>query len=345
MKKFSRYFIVFSLFIYGVNFGQPSPLTDQQKAFLITKISDLIKTKYVFPQRTQKITQYLQRQQSSIEFKTAESPAQFAKTVNQYLRTASNDLHLWVGFNRKEAASHQTSNYATYLEQKAKSKNYGFQKVEILEGNVGYLRMSHFYNPRYSEKTLASALHFLSNCDALILDLRKNSGGNLNMVNTLDSYFFGSAPVLTHRIYYRSGYEQEVYTLEKLKGKRLPNISLYVLVDRNTASAAEQVAYNLKHLNRATLVGEVTMGTANTGLRHSLDDHLYIFIANGEYENDATRDTFEHKGVIPQIQTTSLEALQKAHILALKQQLKQCTEKKQKKKLNRLIRKVKKSAR
>ncbi|OJJ20072.1 hypothetical protein BKI52_16495 [marine bacterium AO1-C] len=345
MKKHAGYFIVFLLFVHSITIGQNTVLTTNQKTALITKISDLITTKYVFPQKTKKITQYLKRQQSTIEFKTIESPKQFAKTINRYLRTASNDLHLWVGFNRKEAASHQHLDYSNYLEQKAKSRNYGFRKVEILEGNIGYLHMNHFYNPRYSEETLSSALHFLSNCDALILDLRKNSGGSLNMVNTLDSYFFGNGSIITHRIYYRSGFEQEVFTQENLKGKSLPKIPLYILVDKNTASAAEQVAYNLKHLNRATIVGEVTMGTANTGLRHSLDDNLYIFIANGEYENDITRDTFEHKGVKPQIETKSSEALQKAHVLALKQKRKLCKEKKQKKKLNKLIRKVKKDTR
>ena len=342
MHKSFKWLFISMLFISTLSFGQTTKLTPKQKIDLIAKMGNLIKEKYVFPQKTEKIIKYLEKKHTSNTFMQTNDPLQFARLMNRYLKKASNDLHLWVGYNPQEAKSHQVRNYSKYLEEKARSKNYGFRKVEILEGNIGYLHMNHFYNPRYSEQTLASAIHFLSNCDALIIDLRKNLGGSIYMVNTLTSYFFDSE-ILTHRFYYRSGREQEVFTRKDLVGKSLPKIPLYLLVDHKTASAAEQVAYNLKHLKRATIIGEVTIGSANTGLRHSLDNNFYIFIANGAYQNEVTGDTFENKGVIPQVKTKSEKALSKAHILALRQRLKLCKEKSQKKKLNELIKRVKKS--
>ena len=54
--------------------------------------------------------------------------------------------------------------------------NYGFKKVEILEGNLGYIRLDLFTPPEFAADTYAAAMTFVAQTDALIIDLRHNGG-------------------------------------------------------------------------------------------------------------------------------------------------------------------------
>ena len=66
--------------------------------------------------------------------------------------------------------------------QRGEASNFGFEKVERLEGNVGYLDLRGFHRAEVGGDTAAAAMNFLANTDALIIDLRKNGGGAPDMV-------------------------------------------------------------------------------------------------------------------------------------------------------------------
>jgi C-terminal processing protease CtpA/Prc len=68
--------------------------------------------------------------------------------------------------------------------------NYGFQKVEILPGNIGYLELRGFVPIEHARDAAAAAMGFLANADALVIDLRRNGGGEPSMIQFLTSYLF-----------------------------------------------------------------------------------------------------------------------------------------------------------
>jgi hypothetical protein len=53
--------------------------------------------------------------------------------------------------------------------------NYGFERVERLAGNIGYLDLRAFDPVAVVGDTAAAAMTFLSNTEAVIIDLRKNT--------------------------------------------------------------------------------------------------------------------------------------------------------------------------
>jgi Peptidase family S41 len=59
--------------------------------------------------------------------------------------------------------------------------NYGFNKVERLQGNVGYLEIGSFANLDEGKDTASTFLSALANFDSIIVDLRQNGGGNTPM--------------------------------------------------------------------------------------------------------------------------------------------------------------------
>jgi len=61
--------------------------------------------------------------------------------------------------------------------------------MEILEGNIGYLDLCYFSGVKPSGETAVAAMNFLSNANAVIIDLRKNGGGNPSMIPLTETYF------------------------------------------------------------------------------------------------------------------------------------------------------------
>ena len=126
--------------------------------------------------------------------------------------------------------------------------------------------------------SVASAMNFFSNCDALIIDLRNNGGGWGEMVAFMCSYFvYGDTTVLMSTGYSRPGDEYfQSWSMPYVPGKTMSNIPLYIITSKSTFSAAEEFCYNLKHLKRATIVGETTRGGAHPISPKVLNDNLAV---------------------------------------------------------------------
>jgi C-terminal processing protease CtpA/Prc len=205
------------------------------------------------------------------------------------------------------------------MEADNRRQNYGFKKVEILSGNIGYIDLTGFFRKDNAEATVASAMGFLANTEGIIIDLRRNGGGSPAMVQLICSYFFGEKPVHLNSLYWRQGDRtQEFWTLKSIKGQRMPNKALYVLTSRNTFSAAEEFSYNMQNLKRATLVGETTGGGANPGGGFPVENMFVMFVPTGRAINPITKTNWEGVGVVPHIKTKASNALNRAHLELMK---------------------------
>jgi C-terminal processing protease CtpA/Prc len=194
--------------------------------------------------------------------------------------------------------------------------------VEILAGNIGYLDLRFFANPTYGGTTATAAMAVLANTDAIIIDLRQNGGGEPGMVQLLCSYFFEPEPVLINSLYWRkSETTQQFWTLPYLPGMRLPTTPVYVLISPRTGSAAEEFAYNLQTQNRATLLGQKTVGAANPGDGFKLVHGFEMFISTGAAVNPITKTNWEGQGVQPDLEVPAEEALVVAQMTALQRLL------------------------
>lgn len=201
---------------------------------------------------------------------------------------------------------------------KLRRKNLGFTRLEILSGNVGVMEFSGFVDLNSESKQhIKSIMNFFEGVDALIIDLRSNGGGSGETVAWLSSYFV-KGKVHLNSFYTRStGYYQRMWTSAKISNKHFEDLPLYVLTGPDTFSAAEEFAYNFKHMKRATIVGETSKGGANPWQWFSLPDGFRIGIPTTEAINPITKSNWEGVGVLPDIPTNTENALDTAYKMAL----------------------------
>ncbi len=138
---------------------------------------------YVFPEIAQKMDQSIRERQKRKEYDSITSASKLAETLMDNLREVSHDKHLRVRYSAEVIPPedrHQEPS-AEEMERErafAARMNFGFEKVERLQGNIGYLDLRGFMPAVFVGDTAAAAMNFLANAQALIIDLRQNGGGD-----------------------------------------------------------------------------------------------------------------------------------------------------------------------
>jgi C-terminal processing protease CtpA/Prc len=244
----------------------------------------------------------------------------FAKMLTDNFQEVSHDKHLRVDFSpapmpdRPEGPpdADERARYRKDMER----MNCGFDKVEILSGNVGYLKFNFFADPDICGPTAVAAMNFLANVDAIIFDLRENGGGDPKMIAFISTYLF-SEPTHLNDLWERKGdVTHQYWTLPYVPGKHLDGKPAYVLTSKETFSGAEEFSYNLKNLKRATLIGETTGGGAHPVNGHRIDDHFMIGVPFARAINPISKTNWEGTGVEPDVKVPAADALATAQKLA-----------------------------
>ena len=273
-------------------------------------------TQYIFPDVASEIASMFLQRQSRGEYDALTEGRLFAETLTAHMREISKDSHLLVFYASQEADIQEGRAYGRDIGEIC---NYGFEKVERLAGNIGYLCINSFFSPTIAFRALITALDFIAHTNALIIDLRKASGGDLAMLKFFASYFFLSDPVHLNNIYWRrSDSTQQYWTLPYIPGQRYASKPLSILTSHTTSSMAEAFAYALQSQRRATVIGEVTAGEANPLERFHLAAHFACLIPVGHITNPATGTNWQGSGVQPDVEVAQEYALKTAYTLALK---------------------------
>ena len=194
--------------------------------------------------------------------------------------------------------------------------NCGFNKAEILEGNVGYLKFDFFADPGICGSTVVAAMNFLANVDAIIFDLRENGGGDPKMVAFVSSYLFAERTHLNDLWTRKGDITDQYWTDRYVTGKRLDGKPAFVLTSKGTFSGGEEFTYNLKTLKRATIVGETTGGGAHPVRGHRITEHFGIGVPFARAINPITHTNWEGTGVEPDVKVPAADALTTAEKLA-----------------------------
>ncbi|GEO11570.1 hypothetical protein SAE01_40660 [Segetibacter aerophilus] len=292
-------------------------VTASEQREVISSISSLLNNRYVFPEVAKETSDLLMSNLNKGVYSSLRDPISFSGRLTSDLQLVTKDKHLGVrvdpDYIRDIRARQGTSSdpkATTAMLQRMKNNNYGFKEVKLLDGNIGYLDLRSFVDPQYAGETAVAAMNFLSNADALIIDLRKNTGGNPAMIQLICSYLFSANPVHLNNFYFRpSNQTTQTWTLPFISGKRRPDVDVYILTSRGTFSAAEEFTYDLKSLKRATVVGEVTGGGANPGGLEIINDRFAIFVPIGRAINPVTNTNWEGTGVTPDIPVAASNAL------------------------------------
>lgn len=294
------------------------------RSTVIEGVAQKIESRYVFPDIGKKIASSLRSREAKKRYGGLTSAAALCESLTAELRAISKDRHLRVDYAveakpmPKPGSDEPTPEEIAARKADFEWENHGFRKVERLTGNIGYLRIDRFAPPEYAGEKALAAMSFLADTDALIIDLRQNGGGTPLMVALLASYLFDSEPVLLNSIYSRvEDATKQIWTSPYVPGPRYAGKDVYVLTSARTFSGAEEFAYDLKYLKRATIVGERTRGGAHPGGIEMITPHFAVFVPTGRAINPVTNSNWEGVGVEPDLAAPADSALTLAHRTAL----------------------------
>jgi len=305
-------------------------LDSKKKKEIVNQITTALNEHYVFPHVAKRMGEHLRKRLKKGAYKKITNPIELAEVITKDLRDVSHDLHLRVGYYPESPRPREDQP----IDREKTSRRIGFtnaafEKVQRLTGNIGYLKLNGFINAEYGGATAVAAMNFLGNTDALIIDLRQNGGGAPSMIQLINSYFFDE-PVHLNSFYIRKGDKiNQFWTSAHIQGKRMTHVDIYVLTSKRTFSAAEEFTYNLKHMKRATIVGETTGGGAHPVDFHYLDEVKFgMSIPFGRAINPVTGTNWEGKGVKPHVEVPQEQAFDTAYDLALKKLIEKANEEK-----------------
>ena len=270
---------------------------------------------YVYPDVAKRMEAAVRAHQQHGDYDSITDGERLATKLMADLREISQDKHLTVGFSPAPLPAMppgpNPAAAARYRKQMERA-NCGFEKVDVLAGNVGYLKFNFFADPEVCGPTASAAMNFLGNVDALIVDLRENGGGDPKMVALICSYLFDKPTYLNDLWDRKSDATIQYWTLPYVPGKRLADTPVYVLTAKRSFSGAEEFTYDLKNLKRATIVGETTGGGAHPVSGHRIDEHFMIGVPGARAINPISKTDWEGVGVEPDVKVPAADALSTA---------------------------------
>ena len=168
-------------------------------------------------------------------------------------------------------------------------------EYEMIEGTgTAYLRILEFSSSTY--RSIAEALVDLSNVgmQKLIIDLRDNPGGDVDVTLAIADMFISDAKLLS--ISYKDPSKNVTYAAT-VSVTVSPDVEVAILVNGGTASSAEIFSSAMKDNNRAVLFGETTYGKGVMQVISSFGDG-YTSITTASFVGPSGK-TIHGEGVEP----------------------------------------------
>lgn len=283
--------------------AQSSALADDVVARIARSAGDQLLERYPFPDLARQYADALSAKVKNGSYHGLDDCA-LAKRMTEDLRAVHKDVHLHVfcdsqlskALAPRVSASGQPS-----------MKDLGFEGVDLdMDTATAYIRSQGGWQA--NADTFAAASHAMglaAQAKYVIIDVRGNPGGSGEMGRFLASYFFADGD----EQYYLYGFEkdrersQQEWTYAYVPGARLPEAKLYILVNKNTASAAEGFAYALQRMKRATIVGQTTAGAGIAGEFEPLPAKMSMFLPVKMVVAPHTTIGWEGVGVVPDVST------------------------------------------
>jgi Peptidase family S41 len=172
---------------------------------------------------------------------------------------------------------------------------------------VGVLALDGLDGVHIAAPYLEAAFALLRGARAVMLDLRRNGGGDPGTVTLVLDWLLGGEPTHISDVIYRDRTRQW-WTTGRL-AKLAPSPQVCVLVSERTFSSGEALAYHLQSQGRATVVGERTPGAADHVTPVRVSRHVRALVPEARVRDAVTATNWEGTGVTPDIPCAPTDAL------------------------------------
>jgi hypothetical protein len=304
--------------------GQTQKMNSKEIKVLVDSLSNVLNRYYVYPDRAALSVSEIRKKNESGTYNKITDQKELCNQLYEDLQKILKDPHLRLEYDPQFAMfldtpvpdSIQKKEYEANMIS-VRENNFEFKRTEILPGNIGYVRWDEFVGfVNEAKPTISSAFQFVSNCKALIIDMRYNAGGSAEMVQQIQSYFFSKKTRMNDII------DRKNDTLKGYADPAKTNFQLfmpvYILTSRQTFSAAEDFTYGLQQAKRAIIVGDTTGGGSHPTNPFSIGQGFILGIPSLRTYNIVSKTDWEGTGVYPDIVSTSEQALTTTESLILK---------------------------
>ena len=315
--------------VFSISFlcsGQDNLKPSIEASQLIDSINLSLKNNYVFPEKAHHIAKHLKAQVKMKAYASfLKDPKKLAIQIQTDIYKAHRDPHMVVEYDpawpgHRPGYTGPSEEETIQFTKFVKDNNFMFKKVELLPGNIGYFPLNIFVeHVKEAKPIIASALGFLANSSAIIIDLRENTGGEPEMVSQLESYFFKEKTRM-NAIINRSTNDTTFYYADPAKTDGLTlSMPVYILTSKKTFSGGEDFSYGMQQAKRAIIIGEITGGGAHPTKPFSVGQGFLVQIPFARSLNPVTKTDWEGTGVIPDFKVEAAKALIKAQELIFRE--------------------------
>jgi carboxyl-terminal processing protease len=156
----------------------------------------------------------------------------------------------------------------------------------MVDGQTGYIRLRDFSET--TDRDLGRALDELQaqGMKQLLLDLRDNPGGPLDQAIRVSNRFLPRGDLI---VYTRGRVPNADQDYRATEEPTVPTLPIVLLVNRNSASAAEIVAGALQDHDRALVVGETTFGKALVQSIYRISQNAGLALTTARYYTPSGR--------------------------------------------------------
>jgi len=243
-----------------------------------------------------------------------------------------NDMHVslytpygysgWKGWGQRKYPSGRIINPCKYFSCSSVTKTSVFEYTGFKDNNFGYIAITTFsgtgnlstrgYDDRYYD--IDKILALFKNLDAIVVDVRRNGGGNSQNAETIASRF-ADEKRLTSRHRSKNGPGKNDFSEWKdwfiePKGSYQFTKPVVVLTSRLTSSSAEDFVMYMRELPNVTIVGDTTGGGTGNPIFRELPNG-WNFRLSTAYAETADHQLVDGKGIIPDVvvQTSAADSI------------------------------------
>ncbi|XP_076122702.1 retinol-binding protein 3 [Alosa pseudoharengus] len=294
--------------------------TTARAAFPPTLIVDMAKIlldNYCSPEKLVGMEEAIDAASSNTEILSIEDPLALSAVLTEGVRSTISDPRVSVSYEPNYAPPPAPPSLADLPPEQVAAMLQGTVKVEVMEGNLGYLRIQHIIGEEMAQQIGPLLIQHVWDrilpTDALVLDLRFTTTGELSGIPYIVSYFTDAEPQIhIDSVYDRpSDSTTDLMSMPALMGVRYGTAKpLILLTSAATRGIAEDVAYALKNLGRATLVGEHTAGGSVKMDKIKVGEtDFYVSVPTARSTSPVTGKSWEVVGVEPDVEVASEDAL------------------------------------
>jgi catechol 2,3-dioxygenase-like lactoylglutathione lyase family enzyme len=315
LAKIIRCVSTFAVLVAGTSTAHaqsaPPPLEADARRTVVETAAEVLRSRYVFPDVGERAAAALESALADGRYDELTNAAAFAQRLTDDLRAVANDKHLRVSAFGPPAPVAGAAAPAAPPRHQA-----GVGRADRLADNIGYLEIVAFPQLDAFMAPFDRAMVALRDTRALIIDARRHGGGTPTSEAYLASYLLEAGRrVEVNRFIWRNP-GTETFRTEEFWSSPTPfsyaGKPVYVLTSSFTFSGGEALAYDLRALGLARVVGETTGGGAHPGGMVPLGTMFAMFVPAGRGENPTTGTNWEGVGVTPDIAAPAADALKVA---------------------------------